>query len=80
MQAHLMRDAAHADLDIGAAEAKFRTLYVASIVADTVSGTTMAGQSWNYAGGMTVDAKAAADTTVTIPTSLATRADLAVPV
>ena len=51
---------------LGTALLRWNTLYVNQIVAGTISGTTMNGQEWEYAGSMVIDANSASNTTVSV--------------
>ena len=50
-QSTLQRDISAAGVDIGEAGSPFRTLYVRSIVADSISGEALAGQTWQFDDG-----------------------------
>ena len=52
--------------DLGTASKKWRAIYVGQVIADTISGTTMSGQEWEYAGNMVIDANSASNTTVSV--------------
>lgn len=62
--------------DLGTASKHWRTLYVDLLDADTISGTSLSGQTWTYPASMTVDAVSASTTLVSIANSGAGRADL----
>lgn len=64
--------------DLGTASLKYRTLYVDALVATTISGATLSGQTWSYPGSMTIDAVLGTDTLVSVANSGAGRADLSV--
>jgi hypothetical protein len=54
---------------LGSAGKKWAVLYVGQVLADTISGTSMSGATWQYPGSMIVDANSATDTTVNVTNS-----------
>jgi hypothetical protein len=52
--------------DIGTASIRYRTIYARDIIVDTISGATLSGAEWEYAGSMVIDANSASTTTVSI--------------
>lgn len=64
--------------DLGSASYRFKTIYVDQVVASSVSGASMSGQEWEYAGSMTIDANSASNTTVSIVNQGAGSASLSV--
>jgi hypothetical protein len=52
--------------DIGKADARYRTVYAQQVIVDTISGATLSGAEWEYAGSMVIDANSASTTTVSI--------------
>lgn len=51
---------------LGTASFRWSTLYVDQIIATTISGTTMNGAEWEYAGSMIIDANSASNTVLSI--------------
>lgn len=65
--------------DLGTAVLRWGTLYVDRVVVSgAISGSTMSGQEWEYAGDMTIDANSASNTTVSIVNQGAGSASLSV--
>ena len=52
--------------DSGSASKRWRTVYADQIVATSISGTTMSGQEWEYAGSMVIDANDSGNTTLQV--------------
>ncbi|MGD9725212.1 MAG: tail fiber domain-containing protein [Nitrospiraceae bacterium] len=52
--------------NLGSATYRWGTIYVDQIIAGVISGDTMSGAEWEYAGSMVIDANNASNTTVTV--------------
>ncbi len=52
--------------NLGSVSKRWGVLYANQIVAGTISGTSMAGATWQYAGSMVIDANSGSDTTVSV--------------
>ena len=52
--------------DLGKVDKRWGILYVGQIIADTISGASMSGASWQHPGSMVIDANSASNTTVSV--------------
>lgn len=77
LRTQLARPQVDVTYDLGTASLRYRTLYVNTIVASGgISGGTIGGAEWEYAGSMVIDANSASNTVVSVANQGAGSADL----